>query len=65
MTRVSFSKRTSGKKTEEKSPQKEKDYRDCPECGTRMESKSPTDDNGNWLWQCPKCKNCEVIWEDY
>lgn len=45
-----------------------KDERDCPLCGTRMESKGSMtdyDENGHWcLWQCPKCKNAEILWED-
>jgi hypothetical protein len=48
---------------------KKKDERDCPKCGTRMESKGSmsefNDDSGNYcLWQCPKCKNVEILWED-
>jgi tRNA(Ile2) C34 agmatinyltransferase TiaS len=40
--------------------------RDCPKCGTRMESKGSmtdfNDDSGN-LYQCSKCKNIEILWE--
>ena len=47
---------------------KKADERDCPECKTRMESKgsmTDIDDNGYYnLWQCPKCKNIEILWED-
>jgi tRNA(Ile2) C34 agmatinyltransferase TiaS len=44
------------------------DKRDCPECGTRMESKGSmndfNDESGNYdLYQCPKCKNVEILWE--
>ena len=39
------------------------DKRDCPECGTRMNLKEELDreEFGRELWQCPKCKNIEII----
>lgn len=41
-----------------------KDERDCPECGTRMNEKytvAGTPDFESKLYQCPKCKNIEVL----
>lgn len=47
--------------------EKKIDKKDCPDCGTRMDSKGSMadfDDSGNYcLYQCPKCKNVEILWE--
>lgn len=48
------------------------DERDCPKCANppfhdgdgrrvRMEEKMELPD-GQFIWQCPACKNIEVIW---
>lgn len=42
---------------------KQRDQRDCPKCGTRMELKGATTDGDNDLvnlWQCSNCKNVEL-----
>ena len=45
-----------------------KDERDCPKCHTRMEYKvsfTGFNEGGDWcLYQCPKCKNVEILWEE-
>lgn len=42
-----------------------RDYRDCPECQTRMEMKCGFGEHNEGfafeLWQCPKCKNIERL----
>ncbi len=39
------------------------DVRDCPKCKVRMEPKHgfSFEEFGDELWQCPHCKNIEVI----
>jgi predicted RNA-binding Zn-ribbon protein involved in translation (DUF1610 family) len=48
-------------------PELKKDKRECPICGERMDCKfsieSPNGGNDQ-IFQCPKCKNIEQLWED-
>jgi hypothetical protein len=41
-----------------------RDWRDCPDCGTPMEKKGGTGSGliiDRALWQCPNCKNVELL----
>jgi len=42
------------------------DERDCPVCQTRMEEKGSIDSKSGSveIWQCPNCKNVEILYGD-
>lgn len=57
----------SGKTSTTSSQIPKPDKRDCPECHHRMLPKGNTcytldeDDEAPTLWQCPNCKNVEIL----